>query len=226
MSDGFAFDGGFGIGGEDDEPIDASIQQMYQEMILDASRQAHGQRADLATDTSEEDGSQAALVARSQAHPGCLVGQSHQFNPTCGDEVLLRVETKDGVIESVGWNGHGCAISTASLSIMCDLAEGRTIDEFTRLYQAFRELMDSRGRGVDEPTEGLLGDAVAFQSVSRFPMRIKCALLGWEAAKASLAEVLLQSDKTSVAGTNMVAKDGESVMKDAARSPKGSVHDS
>ncbi|MEE1324814.1 MAG: SUF system NifU family Fe-S cluster assembly protein [Bifidobacteriaceae bacterium] len=219
MSDGFAFDGGFD--NENDEPIDTSLQQMYQEIILDASRRAYGQRADLVEDTSQEDDSQASLVARWQSHPGCFVGQSHQFNPTCGDEVLLRVEAKDGVIKSVEWNGHGCAISTASLSIMCELIEDRTIDEFTRLYQAFRKLMDSRGRGVDEPTKDLLGDVVAFQSVSRFPMRIKCALLGWEAVKASLAQVLLQSDKTSAAGTNKVMEVSGSMMNDATTASEG-----
>ncbi len=87
------------------------------------------------------------------------------------------------------WTGHGCAICQASLSVLHDMVENLPVDRFGMLYDEFHELMDSRGRGVDDPRKQEdLGDALAFQGTSRFPMRIKCALLGWEAVRDCLGK--------------------------------------
>lgn len=168
-----------------DSPIDAGLQQMYQEFIMDNARHPYGMTADIA------DASPDTLVHFTASHPQCLSGASRQFNPTCGDEVSLCVALDGDVIRSVSWGGHGCSISQASLSVMCQMVEGATIDEFSQMYSAFRDLMDSRGKGVDDAQEEeLLGDAMAFQGASQFPMRIKCALLGWEATKDAIAQAL------------------------------------
>lgn len=94
-------------------------------------------------------------------------------------------------IERLIWDGQGCSISQASLSVMTDLVSGKTVDEAMRLFAIFHRLMQSRGAGLDnEADDEALGDAVVFQGASKYPMRIKCALLGWEGLKDSLAKAL------------------------------------
>ena len=114
------------------------------------------------------------------ANEYCTPGESHQFNPTCGDEATIHVEVSDDephTIKRLVWDGHGCSISQASLSVMVDLVDGKTVDEAMDLEQTFHKLMESRGAGLDdENLEEKLGDAVVFQGVSKYPMRIKCAL--------------------------------------------------
>ena len=128
------------------------------------------------------------------SHEYCTPGESHQFNPTCGDEATIHVEVSDDephTIKRLVWDGHGCSISQASLSVMVDLVDGKTVDEAMDLEQTFHKLMESRGAGLDdENLEEKLGDAVVFQGVSKYPMRIKCALLGWEGLKDSIAKAL------------------------------------
>ncbi|EIK87286.1 hypothetical protein CGSMWGv6119V5_04267 [Gardnerella vaginalis 6119V5] len=144
-----------------------------------------------------------AEITLNNTHESCAVtsgensalGQSHQFNPTCGDEVTMRVEIsnsadlKNPIISSVKWDGHGCSISQASLSMMVDLVEGKSVDEALRLDALFHKLMESRGEGFEnEEDEDALEDAMVLQGVSRYPMRIKCALLAWEGLKDSIAK--------------------------------------
>lgn len=105
----------------------------------------------------------------------------HHVNPSCGDEVTLRVDIADGVVDDVSYDGVGCAISQASTSVMTDLVVGRPVDEALRLHDEFLALMQSQGKS--EPDEDILGDAVAFVGVSQLPARVKCALLGWSAFK-------------------------------------------
>ena len=89
------------------------------------------------------------------------------------------------------WDGQGCSISQASLSIMYDLVAGKTLDEAMELFRTFHKLMESRGAGLENEEEiESLDDAIVFQGVSRYPMRIKCALLGWEGLKDSAAQAL------------------------------------
>ncbi len=148
-----------------------SLDQLYQQVILDHAREKHG-----------------------EGDPSGLEASSHQVNPTCGDEATIHVEVSDDephTIKRLVWDGHGCSISQASLSVMVDLVDGKTVDEAMDLEQTFHKLMESRGAGLDdENLEEKLGDAVVFQGVSKYPMRIKCALLGWEGLKDSIAKAL------------------------------------
>ena len=141
------------------------LDQLYQQVILDHSRERHG--------------------AGALAEPH---GQSHQVNPTCGDEVTLGVRVVDGRIEALGWEGEGCSISQASISIMHDLVDGAELATVARLERDFDALMHSRGKGVDEAVLDNLEDAAAFEGTSKYPNRVKCALLGWMALKDALAK--------------------------------------
>ena len=116
----------------------------------------------------------------------------YHVNPTCGDEVTLRVTLKDvdgeQVVEDVSYDALGCSISQASASVMSDLVIGKTVGEAMKIGDAFLELMQSKGQA--EPDEDVLEDAVAFAGVSKYPARIKCALLGWMAWKDATARAL------------------------------------
>ncbi|KAB7791248.1 Fe-S cluster assembly sulfur transfer protein SufU [Bifidobacterium leontopitheci] len=173
----------FGMSGDD-------LEQMYQEVILEAARDPHG-REHFAPDLAKEGSGDTVIRA---SHEYCTPGESHQFNPTCGDEATVHAEVSDKephTIERLVWDGHGCSISQASLSVMVDLCAGKTVDEAMELFRDFHQLMESRGAGLgDEDKEERLGDAVVFQGVSKYPMRIKCALLGWEGMRDSVAKAL------------------------------------
>jgi nitrogen fixation NifU-like protein len=122
--------------------------------------------------------------------------QVHHVNPTCGDEVTLRVTLKDAdgeaAVADVSYEALGCSISQASVSVMTDLIIGKPVSEAVEVSAEFLRLMQSRGEG--EPDEDVLGDAVAFEGVSRYPARIKCALLGWMAWKDATARALADRD--------------------------------
>jgi nitrogen fixation protein NifU and related proteins len=109
-------------------------------------------------------------------------------NPTCGDEVTLRVRVTDGVVEDVSYEGAGCSISQASTSVLTDLVVGRPVDGAIAVQEEFLRLMQSRGELA--PDEELLEDAVAFAGVSKYPSRVKCALLGWMAWKDATARAV------------------------------------
>jgi nitrogen fixation NifU-like protein len=113
-------------------------------------------------------------------------------NPTCGDEVTLRVTLKDAdrdaVLADVSYEALGCSISQASASVMADMMIGKTVGEAMRTSEEFLKLMQSRGEA--EPAEDVLGDAIAFAGVSKYPARIKCALLAWMAWKDATAKAL------------------------------------
>ena len=164
----------FGMSGDD-------LEQMYQEVILEASKHPHGKESFAPNAAVEQSADAAANVTVQASHEYCTPGESHQFNPTCGDEATIHVEVSDDephTIKRLVWDGHGCSISQASLSVMVDLVDGKTVDEAMDLEQTFHKLMESRGA------------AVVFQGVSKYPMRIKCALLGWEGLKDSIAKAL------------------------------------
>lgn len=107
-------------------------------------------------------------------------------NPSCGDEVLLRVHLVGDTVADVSYEGVGCSISQASTSVMTDLVIGRGVDEGLGLFEEFLELMHGKGQVV--PDEERLEDAVAFAGVARFPARVKCALLGWSAFKDAVIQ--------------------------------------
>lgn len=109
----------------------------------------------------------------------------HHVNPTCGDEVTLRVKLGDGgKVLDVSYDGQGCSISQAAASVLHELATGATIEESLSVVNEFTRLM--QGRGQVEADEDVLGDAVAFAGVAKFPARVKCALLAWMAYKDAL----------------------------------------
>ena len=145
------------------------LEELYQQIILDASKERHGEGK-----LEDPD------------------GESFQVNPTCGDQVTMQVQlSDDGTrLEDIKWDGHGCSISQASISIMSDMLEGKSIDDLNDLYRAFREMMDARGEEISEDLADILADASAFQGVSKFPARIKCALLGWMALREATDEAL------------------------------------
>jgi nitrogen fixation protein NifU and related proteins len=147
------------------------LENMYQEIILDHYRNPH--------------------------HKGLrdpYDAEVFHVNPTCGDEVRLRVSLKgdndsdEPVVEDVSFESLGCSISQASASVMSDLVIGKPVSEAMRVSDAFLELMKSKGQL--EPDEDVLEDAVAFAGVSKYPARIKCALLGWMAWKDATARAL------------------------------------
>ena len=121
--------------------------------------------------------------------PADFDAEVHHVNPTCGDEVTVRVKLADGTVADLGWDGEGCSISQASTSVMSELVIGKQIDEAMALQDKFLALMQSRGNAeLSEADEDELDDAIAFEGVSKYPARIKCALLGWMAMKSAVAE--------------------------------------
>ncbi len=142
-----------------------SLDSLYQEIILDHYRAPH--------------------------HAGLrepFESEVHHVNPTCGDEVTLRVHVLDGVVADVSYDAEGCSISQAATSVLTDLVIGQRVDDALRVHEAFVQLM--QGRGQVEPDEDVLEDAVAFAGVAKFPARIKCALLGWMAWKDATARAV------------------------------------
>ena len=110
----------------------------------------------------------------------------HHVNPTCGDEVTLRLHLDGDVISDISYDNQGCSISTASASVMSDLLIGKTVAQAQPIHDAFLEMM--RGKGQVEPDEDVLEDAIAFAGAARLTARIKCALLSWMAYQDALAQ--------------------------------------
>jgi nitrogen fixation NifU-like protein len=107
--------------------------------------------------------------------------QVHHVNPSCGDEIDLNITIKDGTVAAITWDGVGCSISQASVSILTDLLIGKSVSDAYQIFDEFVALMQSKGTITGD--EDLLEDAVALAGVSKYPARIKCALLGWMAFK-------------------------------------------
>jgi nitrogen fixation protein NifU and related proteins len=141
------------------------LDSLYQEIILDHYRSPH--HAGLAEPYDVE---------------------VHHVNPSCGDEVTLRVELDGDVVTSVTHESLGCSISQAATSVMSDLVIGKPVAEGMATYEKFLELM--QGRGQVQPDEEVLEDGVAFAGVAQFPARVKCALLGWSAWRDATAQAL------------------------------------
>jgi nitrogen fixation NifU-like protein len=121
--------------------------------------------------------------------PDSYDAEVHHVNPTCGDEVTLRVRVAEGVISDLGWVGEGCSISQASTSVMSELVVGKPVANALALQQKFLNLMQSRGTAeLTDADEDELDDAIAFEGVSKYPARVKCALLGWMAMKSAVAD--------------------------------------
>ena len=113
--------------------------------------------------------------------------QVHHVNPSCGDEITLNVTATNGKISAITWDGVGCSISQASVSIASDLLVNKSFAEAEAILNEFTELMQSKGTKEGNPD--VLEDAVALAGVSKFPARIKCALLGWMAFKDAAVRI-------------------------------------
>lgn len=118
----------------------------------------------------------------------------HHVNPSCGDELTLRVHLSDdgSTVEDVSYDAEGCSISQASTSVMAEEVIGLPVDEAMSKLAAFDEMITSRGT-VEGDAEKI-GDGVAFAGVAKFPARVKCALLGWKAFQAATSDALGESD--------------------------------
>jgi nitrogen fixation NifU-like protein len=133
---------------------------MYQDIILDHYRKPHNRAPDL-------DGEDAHV---------------HHSNPLCGDEMDLRIRVDGDHLDAVVFDGDGCSISQASASAMTQAVSGRDLDDVLDLSEQFRLMM----HGEDPSRMDDLEDAIAFQGVAKFPVRVKCALLSWMAVKDAI----------------------------------------
>ncbi|MHC5022384.1 MAG: Fe-S cluster assembly sulfur transfer protein SufU [Planctomycetota bacterium] len=140
----------------------SELMDLYQELIIDHNRRPRNR--------------------------GPLDGADHDaegYNPLCGDRVTIHLVLKDDVIEDVRFEGGGCAISTASASIMTEAVKGKTIDEARALFERFHHLVTGEaGPGEGPP----LGKLEAFGGVGKFPARVKCATLAWHTLQAAIDE--------------------------------------
>ena len=158
------------------------LDQLYQQVILDHSRERHGQ----------------GLLEAPQ-------GDAFQVNPTCGDEVQLQVRLEGQTLAELGWQGSGCSISQASISVMNDLVVGKDLEQVRELEEDFDALMHSRGQGVDDAVLDALDDGAAFEGVSKYPNRVKCALLGWMALKDAVAKAVVNGENQVASGSASAA---------------------
>jgi nitrogen fixation protein NifU and related proteins len=147
------------------------MESLYQEIILDHYRTPH----------------HAGLRQPFEA-------EVHHVNPTCGDTITLRVHLDGDTVDDVSYDTQGCSISQASASVMADLVIGKTVPEAVAVHEEFLRLMQSKGQL--EPDEDVLEDAVAFAGVSRYPARVKCALLAWMAWKDAAAQAAAREGET------------------------------
>jgi nitrogen fixation protein NifU and related proteins len=160
------------------------LESMYQEIILDHYKNPHG---------------------RGLREP--FEAEVHHVNPTCGDEVTLRLHLEGETVADVSYEGMGCSISQASISAMYDLVIGKSVTEALAAGEDFVTLMQAKGDpAVAEKLEDSLEDAVAFAGVSKYPARIKCALMSWMALKDASARAL--STSTAVPATHPTAPAG------------------
>ncbi|HEX5540486.1 MAG TPA: SUF system NifU family Fe-S cluster assembly protein [Micromonospora sp.] len=151
------------------------LESLYQEIILDHYKHPHG---------------------RGLREP--YGGEAHHVNPTCGDEITVRVAVDGVVFTDVSYDGVGCSISQAAASVLHELLNGQDAGAAAKIYQGFVELLS--GRGAVTPDEELLGDGIAFAGVARFPARVKCGLLPWMALKDAAARAGV--DITGFTGIN------------------------
>lgn len=112
------------------------------------------------------------------------VHKAEGFNPLCGDTVTVFVDLEDDVVRDVAFQGAGCAISTASASVMTETLKGKTRAETERIFRAFHDLVT--GKAEEKPDLAALGKLAAFAGVSDYPMRVKCATLCWHTLRAAL----------------------------------------
>jgi nitrogen fixation NifU-like protein len=159
------------------------MEQMYQEVILDHYKHPHG---------------------RGLREP--FGAEVHHVNPTCGDEVTLRVQIEDGAVADVSYDGQGCSISQAATSVLTDQVVGLSVADALKTVDAFSDMVGSRG--TVEGDEDVIGDGIAFAGVAKYPARVKCALLGWMAFKDAVVQVVDADTTATTGGTAQSALSG------------------
>ncbi len=137
------------------------LRDLYQEIVLDHGRRPRNHRA---------------LPGANRRADG--------FNPLCGDRITVFVEVRDDVVRDIGFQGSGCAISTASASIMTETIRGKTVEEAGALFEKFHALLTAADGPAPPPPE--LGKLGVFAGVREFPMRVKCATLPWHTLRSAL----------------------------------------
>jgi nitrogen fixation NifU-like protein len=142
-----------------------NLDSLYQEIILDHYKHPRG---------------------RGLREPFAV--EVHHVNPTCGDELTVRVTLDGDTVTDVSYDGQGCSISQASASVLFEQLVGETVGSGLATTDEFLALM--QGRGQVEPDEDILGDAVAFAGVAKYPARVKCALLAWMAWKDAVSQAV------------------------------------
>lgn len=147
-----------------------NLESMYQEVILDHYKNPH--HAGLRDDYDAE---------------------VHHVNPSCGDEITLRVKLVDDTVVDVSYDAQGCSISQASTSVMAEELIGLEFEEAKKKLDEFEKMITSRGTYSGD--EELIGDGVAFEGVAKYPARVKCALLGWKAFEAASTQALKKENE-------------------------------
>jgi nitrogen fixation NifU-like protein len=141
-----------------------SLRALYEEIILDHNRNPRNY----------------------PRRPECTNHSAHGFNPLCGDEFRVHCCIENGIIRDIGFEGAGCAISTASASLMTEAVKGKTVEEAEALFKTVHEVLTREGEGVTPSSQALLGKLAALVSVREFPLRVKCATLAWHTLKSAL----------------------------------------
>jgi len=141
----------------------SDLRDLYQEVILDHSRKPRNFRV---------------------LQPGARCASGH--NPLCGDRVSIFLDLQGGVIREVSFQGNGCAISTASASMMTEALKGKTLEEADRLFGLFHELVTAGGGKASPDPKATLGKLAVFEGVREFPVRVKCATLPWHTFRAAV----------------------------------------
>ena len=139
----------------------AGLSDLYQEILLEHNSKPHNfKKVEEATQTADG------------------------YNPLCGDQITLYLKVVDGLIDDVGFQGSGCAISRASASMMTQSIKGQSVEKAHEIFNAFHHMITEPGAELDLDT---LGDLETLSGVNEFPTRIKCAILAWHTMKAALA---------------------------------------
>ena len=141
------------------------LQQLYTDLILEYNKDKTNKR-----------------------HMDAPTLSEHGHNPNCGDDITIEVKLKDGVIEDLAYTGSGCAISQASTAMMAELLQGRTVEEALRLVHLFLDMI--RGKVTDDSP---LEEPISLKDISKLPVRVKCAVLGWHTLELALEKELKQA---------------------------------
>jgi len=142
----------------------SALRELYQEVILD-----HGK------------------APRNFGKPESATCESNGHNPLCGDTVTIYLTVKDDIVEDVGFEGRGCAISIASASMMTEILRGKSVDEIRGMFERFHHMVTADEAVCDSGFDGEdFEKLMVLSGVKEFPMRVKCATLAWHTMQAAL----------------------------------------